>query len=251
MIVRRWAAVRGDAVSTLPSARPSLHPFPLPAMLTRRLALSRSLLTVALVPLAARAQPAPTPAPAPRPMLAPSSFASVEVHVNSRPVGRQWFAQDASYSGPARIAIVYGQPHARGRAVEGGLIPKDKVWRLGANMATTLHTDVDLTLGALHVPRGDYTLYLLNGSDGWQLIVNRQTAQWGTEYDATRDLGRTALTRRALTEPMDSFTVYLIPAWIPGRADGGSSLHGTLSIMWGSSALSTDWQVEGAGIGAP
>jgi hypothetical protein len=50
---------------------------------------------------------------------------------------------------------------------------------------------------------------------------------------------------------MESFTVYLIPAWIPGRAGGGTSLHGTLTIMWGSSALSTDWQVEGAGIGTP
>jgi hypothetical protein len=60
-------------------------------------------------------------------------------------------------------------------------------------MAAALHTDVDLTLGTLHVPRGDYTLFLLNGTSGWQLIVNRQTGQWGTDYDATHDLGRTDL----------------------------------------------------------
>ncbi len=205
----------------------------------------RVLMSVALVPFAVRGQ---SPA-APRPMLAPSSFASVEVHVNSRPIARQWFAEDAGYSGPARIAITYGQPHARGRAVEGGLIPKDKVWRFGANMAAALHTDVDLTLGSLHVPHGDYTLYLLNGSDGWHLIVSRETAQWGTDYDASKDFGRTALTHRALAEPMDSFTVYLVPSWLPGRTEGDTSLHGKLIVMWGSSALSTDWQVEGAGIG--
>ncbi len=203
------------------------------------------LMSAALVPFAVHGQ---SPA-APRPMLAPSSFASVEVHVNSRPVGRQWFAEDAGYSGPARIAITYGQPHARGRAVEGGLIPKDKVWRFGANMAAALHTDVDLTLGSLHVPHGDYTLYLLNGSDGWHLIVSRETSQWGTDYDASKDFGRTALTHRALAEPMDSFTVYLVPSWLPGRTEGDTSLHGKLIVMWGSSALSTDWQVEGAGIG--
>jgi hypothetical protein len=215
-----------------------------------RIARPCSVMTIALVaPLVARAQGAP--APAPRPTLAPSSFASVEVHVNSRPIAHQWMAADAGFTGPARIAITYGQPHARGRVVEGGLIPKDKVWRFGANAAATLHTDVDLTLGTLQVARGDYTLYLLNGSDGWQLIVNRQTAQWGTDYDPSRDLGHTSLTRRALAEPMDSFTVYLVPAWIPGRAGGGSSLHGTLTVMWGTSALSTDWQVEGAGIGTP
>ena len=211
-----------------------------------RLTVTSILLTGALTPLAILAQSGN----APRPQLAPSSFASVEVHVNSRPIGRQWMAADAGFSGPARIAIAYGQPHARGRRVEGGLIPKDKVWRFGANMAAVLHTDVDLTLGTLHVPHGDYTLYLLDGGDGWHLIVNRETGQWGTDYDASRDLGRTTLTRRALADPMDSFTVYLIPAWIPGGS-GATSLHGTLTIMWGSSALSTDWQVEGAGIGTP
>lgn len=215
--------------------------------MSTRIAFVCSAAAIACAPLVVHAQATD----APRPALAPSSFASVEVHVNARPVGRQWFAQDAGLSGPARIAITYGQPHARGRSVEGGLIPKDKVWRFGSNMAAALHTDVDLTLGTLHVPRGDYTLFLLNGTSGWQLIVNRQTGQWGTDYDATHDLGRTDLTRRALAERMESFTVYLIPAWIPGRAGGGTSLHGTLTIMWGSSALSTDWQVEGAGIGTP
>lgn len=212
-----------------------------------RLSVLRTLLVGAAAAVAPLVLSAQGPG-APRPALAPSSFASVEVHVNSRPIAGKWYPQDAALSGPARIAITYGQPHARGRPVEGGLIPKDKVWRFGANMAAALHTDVDLTLGTLHVPHGDYTLYLLDGSDGWQLIVSRETGQWGTDYDPSRDLGRTAMTHRALTEPMDSFTVYLVPAWIPGRSDGGSSLHGTLVVMWGSSALSTDWQVEGAGV---
>src|SRR5690349_20510432 len=91
----------------------------------------------------ARAQGAPEPPP----RIAASSFATVEVHLNSRPIGTRWYAEDAALTGPARIAIAYGQPHARGRAVEGGLIPRDSVWRFGANEATTLHTDVDLVLG--------------------------------------------------------------------------------------------------------
>lgn len=210
-----------------------------------RPALALLLSAAALSPRILSAQAAPPP----RPQLAPSSFASVEVHVNARRIAGKWYPQDAGLSGPARIAITYGQPHARGRPVEGGLIPKDKVWRFGANMAAALHTDVDLTLGTLQVPHGDYTLYLLDGSDGWHLIVSRETGQWGTDYDPSRDLGRTTLTHRALAEPMDSFTVYLVPAWIPGRAEGVPSLHGTLIVMWGSSALSTDWQVEGAGAG--
>jgi len=102
---------------------------------------------------------------------AASSFASTEVHLNARRIGGQWYEEDAGLTGPSRIAIVYGQPHARGRRIEGGLIPLDTVWRFGANAATTLHADVDLTLGTLAVPRGDYALFLLYTKSGWQLIV--------------------------------------------------------------------------------
>src|SRR5437879_9763550 len=112
-----------------------------------------------LIPLVMLAQASPPPPPPLR--IAASSFASVEVHLNARRIGNRWYEEDASLSGPSRIAITYGQPHARGRRVEGGLIPLDTVWRLGANVATTLHTDVDLTLVDLKLLRGDYTLFVL------------------------------------------------------------------------------------------
>jgi hypothetical protein len=99
-------------------------------------------LTSAL-PLALAAQ---QPAQSPPLRVAASSFATVEVHLNARRIGRGWYEEDASLTGPSRIAISYGQPHARGRRIEGGLIPGDSVWRFGANQSTTLHTDVDLLL---------------------------------------------------------------------------------------------------------
>jgi len=72
--------------------------------------------------------------PPPAPLrIAASSFATVEVHLNSRRIGNSWYEEDASLTGPSRIAISYGQPHARGRKVEGGLVPLDTVWRFGAN----------------------------------------------------------------------------------------------------------------------
>src|SRR5256885_15023528 len=112
-----------------------------------------------LIPMVMLAQASPPPPPPLR--IAASSFASVEVHLNARRIGNRWFEEDASLSGPSRIVITYGQPHARGRKVEGGLIPLDTVWRFGANMATTLHTDLDITLGDLNLPRGDYSLFIL------------------------------------------------------------------------------------------
>jgi len=165
------------------------------------------LAVLALVPGILAAQEQQTP-----PLrIAASSLASVEVHLNARRIGNQWYEEDASLSGPSRIAITYGQPHARGRRVEGGLIPLDTVWRFGANMATALHTDVDVTLGDLKLPRGDYSLFILYSRAGWQLIVNRGTGQWGTDYDAARDVGRVRLATRTLPEPEETLSLYLVP----------------------------------------
>lgn len=176
--------------------------------------------------------------------MAASSFASVEVHVASRPIGGHWYAEDAALTGPARIRVTYGQPHARGRTVEGGLIPTDSVWRFGANEATTLHTDVDLTLGTLAIPRGDYTLFLRHAHTGeWELIVSRQTAEWGTDYDASKDFGRTALMARRLAEPEDALSIYLVPnATRP--TTGYAALDGVLRVKWGTTELSAPWSVK-------
>jgi len=207
-----------------------------------RLALTLAAALVAGAPPAAAQAPASQTPQTPL-RLAASSFASVEVHLNARRIGAQWYEEDASLSGPARIAITYGQPHARGRRVEGGLIPLDTVWRFGANMATTLHTDLDITLGDLKLPRGDYSLFVLYTRAGWQLIVNRGTGQWGTDYDATRDAGRVALASRTLAEPEGSLTVYLVPE-SPRPGTGYAELRGVLRIKWGATELSTGWRIE-------
>ena len=96
------------------------------------------------------------------------------------------------------IGISYSAPSVNGR--EGKLFGRDgriardgtyPVWRAGANAATCFHTDADLDVGGLAVPKGDYTLYVnLADPDNWELIINKQTRQWGLTYDASRDLGR-------------------------------------------------------------
>ncbi|HYD53020.1 MAG TPA: DUF2911 domain-containing protein [Gemmatimonadaceae bacterium] len=133
---------------------------------------------------------------------------------------------------PFTVAVEYGQPHARGRAVLGGVVPYDRVWRTGANAATSLTTDLDLTIGGARVPRGRYTLYTLPTRAGWKLIINRQTGQWGTEYDPKQDLARVDLRTRTLREPAESFTIWLVP---------GGAGRGVLRMAWGTVELSTDW----------
>lgn len=175
--------------------------------------------------------------------IAASSLASVEVHLNARRIGNQWYEEDASLSGPSRIAISYGQPHARGRKVEGGLIPLDTVWRFGANMATTLHTDLNITLGDVRLPQGDYSLFILYARTGYALIVNRGTGQWGTDRDASRDIGRIPLASRTMAEPEPSLSIYLVPE-APDPKTGYADLRGTLRIKWGTTELTTTWRVD-------
>lgn len=196
------------------------------------------LFAAAFVPAAATAQTPPTPL-----RIAASTLASVEVHLNSRRIGNQWYEEDASLSGPSRIAITYGQPHARGRRVEGGLIPLDTVWRFGANMATTLHTDLDITVGDLKVPRGDYSLFVLYTRAGHALIVNRGTGQWGSDRDPSKDIGRVTLASRSMAEPEPSLSIYLVPD-SPQPGTGYADLRGVLRIKWGSTELTTGWRID-------
>ena len=78
------------------------------------------------------------------------------------------------------------------------LVPYGKVWRTGANPATTLITKANLKIGTLDVPAGTYTLYTLPNADQWLLIVNKQTGQWGTDYNEDQDLGRTPMKSNTL-----------------------------------------------------
>lgn len=198
-------------------------------------------LAIAILTLAsaAAAQNAPPPIRA-----AASTFASVEVHVNQRPIGGTWYAEDASFAGPAKIAITYGQPHARGRKIVGGLIPNDTVWRFGANEATTLHSDVDLRLGSLALPRGDYSLFLLHSGSNWTLIVNGKTHEWGTDYDASKDIGRVPLTATTKADNEEALTIYLVPS-ADRPATGAAALNGVMRIRWGTVELSAPWTVTG------
>jgi hypothetical protein len=159
----------------------------------------------------------------------PSGRATTEVTVITR-------GPEGTEPAPLAIRIDYGQPHARGRQVVGNLIPYDQVWRTGANEATAFTTDVDIELGGARIPRGRYTLYSLLTRTGWKLVVNRQTGQWGTQYDPSRDLVRVDLTAREVATPQESFTLTLVPSV-------EAPLRGQLVLGWGTLQGSVPWRV--------
>jgi hypothetical protein len=136
---------------------------------------------------------------------------------------------------PLTIKVDYGQPHVRGRSGLPTELGKDgTIWRTGANTATTLTSEVDLTIGGAVVPKGAYSLYTVRQGAQVLLIINKNTGQWGTEYDASKDLVRVPLAVRTAAESLESLQIALVPA-----ASGPA--RGVLSIAWGMVVLSTEW----------
>ena len=115
---------------------------------------------------------------------------------------------DVTLNGKA-ITIHYNSPRLRGRKVGGEIAPYGKVWRTGANPATSFVAAGDLMVGDIHVPAGKYTLYTVPAAPGtpWQLIINKQTGQWGTEYNQAQDLGRTPMQHSTLSSPQENMSI--------------------------------------------
>lgn len=115
--------------------------------------------------------------------------------------------------GDAKITIVYGRPYSKDpksgekRKIWGTLVPFSKVWRMGADEATTLATDKDITIGGTAIAAGTYTLFLMPEEGAAKLIVNKQTGQWGTKYDEKQDLVRIDMKKQAADKPVDQFTI--------------------------------------------
>ena len=102
--------------------------------------------------------------------------------------------------------------------------PTAPIWRAGANSATAFHSDADLNIAGLAVPKGDYTLYVnVKDPDAWELVINKQTGQWGTEYDASKDLGRVKM---QMTKP--PALIEMLKYTITGT--GGNK--GTIQLAW-------------------
>ncbi|HYG97853.1 MAG TPA: DUF2911 domain-containing protein [Terriglobales bacterium] len=106
-----------------------------------------------------------------------------------------------------KISVDYGRPYMRNRKIMGGLVPYGKIWRTGANEATSFESEAALNIGGTTVPAGKYTLFTLPGENEWQLIINKQTGQWGTEYSQGQDVARIPMKVQKLDAPVDQFTV--------------------------------------------
>lgn len=127
--------------------------------------------------------------------------------------------------GGADFSIEYSRPSARGRDIWRQVVPIGQVWRLGADVATHFTTSRDIRIGGADVAAGTYTLWMLPTADGSaQLIINRKTGIFGTQYNPANDLVRVPLTRTT-TQGAERLTLLLE--------------NGHFAIAWGN----TTWRV--------
>lgn len=90
------------------------------------------------------------------------------------------------------IEIVYSRPSSRGRTMIGGTEAYGKVWRTGANEATTIEFSKAVKIEGKDLPAGKYTLFTIPNEKEWTIIFNKELGQWGAyKYEETK--GKDAL----------------------------------------------------------
>lgn len=134
-----------------------------------------------------------------------------------------------------KISIQYSAPSMRGRKIFGDLVPYGQVWRAGANNATALTTEADLNIGGTKVPAGKYTIYAIPDASQWTLVINKQTGQWGTEYNQAQDLARIKMETTKSGAPLETYKITL---------DSAGGNKGKLTLAWENTVASVPFTVE-------
>ena len=100
-------------------------------------------------------------------------------------------ASSMAMIGGAHIHIDYSSPGVRGRTIFGELIPYNKLWRAGANDATSIETNKDLEVGGQSLSAGKYGIFVIPNKDKWTVIFNTRWKQHGTDkYNEKEDVIR-------------------------------------------------------------
>ena len=122
------------------------------------------------------------------------------------------------------LAIHYSKPSLKGREIGAEIAPFGKVWRTGANEATTFEVDKDVLVQGKPLPAGKYGLFSIPGENSVTIIFNKVWDQWGTRYDESEDVLRVEATPGDTGASVEQFTI---------KADE----DGTVTLLWGAYAV--------------
>lgn len=123
--------------------------------------------------------------------------------------------------------VCYARPSARGRQIEGGLIPYGEPWRMGANEATSIILPFPASVGGIDLQPGAYSIFAIAGEFEWEFVLNSSAQRWGIPIDdavRTADVGSFTGLPRTMTEPVEQFTI---------RWESNDDHSGHLVLEWG------------------
>lgn len=115
--------------------------------------------------------------------------------------------------GDVSITVDYSRPGKKGRVIFGELVPYGKVWRTGANEATTIEVSKDIRLGGQPLAAGKYTLWTIPQASSWTVILNSKSYAWGVTYggeaqrDAAADVVKVEVPVQQLPTEVELFTI--------------------------------------------
>ncbi|HXB09929.1 MAG TPA: DUF2911 domain-containing protein [Puia sp.] len=110
--------------------------------------------------------------------------------------------------GLSSVELSYSRPGVKGRKIFGDVVPFGKVWRTGANQATTLSFGDPVTIGGTKIPAGKYGLLTIPGADEWTVIITRQLDVTSpAAYKPDQDLVRVQVKPFQLPFPMETFSI--------------------------------------------
>jgi hypothetical protein len=106
------------------------------------------------------------------------------------------------------IELSYSRPGIKNRKIFGDLVPFGKVWRTGANSATTLTFGEEVMIGGTKIPAGKYGLLTIPEASEWTVIISKQTDVTSPDaYKQDQDIVRVKAKPTALPFPIETFTI--------------------------------------------
>jgi len=132
--------------------------------------------------------------------------------------------------GVSSIELSYSRPGVKGRKVFGDLVPFGKVWRTGANNATTINFADEVTIGGVKVPAGKYGLLTIPDKDSWTIIITKQVdVTNAADYKVESDVARVSIKPMAMKDKIETFTMQFANVK-PSSCE--------LQMMWENTAVS-------------
>lgn len=133
--------------------------------------------------------------------------------------------------GLGEIEVDYHAPNRKGREIWGELVPFDKLWRLGANAATTFRTSTEIMFGNQLIPADTFAMFLIPSAEGdWTIVLNEEWDQWGSYgYDESKDVARIKVSAVKLNDEVEQLEIGV------REFEEGT---GTLWIKWGDMMVS-------------